>query len=321
MLKLKYLFDNRDLAMMLINNWEYDEDSLELFRYFRISSNAIYPFKYKGKLQFLRMTPASEKDRSSISTEVDILSKLESYEYAVPKVIKSKDENFIETKDTPWGIYHALVLEGVGDKSLENLELNLDICYDYGKFLGEFHNISREIESNDISRDTVSSKLESFESLIDRTDDKVIKEFSDVKAQFMQLDNNSNDYGLIHYDFELDNIMHEDKSSKLYAIDFDDAMIGWFGQDIERALRSIKDECEEGSYHEFEESFLNGYKSTGNDISNYLQNKKLYYRFASLYKYLRIKDSLDEKWDNEPLWMDNLRKVLNQRMINYRDGL
>lgn len=46
MLKLKYLFDNRDLAKMILENWDYDESSLKMFDYFRISSNAVYPFQY-----------------------------------------------------------------------------------------------------------------------------------------------------------------------------------------------------------------------------------------------------------------------------------
>ena len=30
MMKLRHLFDNRDLAIMLLGNWEYDESSLEI---------------------------------------------------------------------------------------------------------------------------------------------------------------------------------------------------------------------------------------------------------------------------------------------------
>lgn len=48
MIKLKYLFDNRNLAEMLLGNWDYDKCSLEMFKYYRISSNAIYPFQNNG---------------------------------------------------------------------------------------------------------------------------------------------------------------------------------------------------------------------------------------------------------------------------------
>lgn len=48
MLKYKYLFDNRDPAEMLLKNWAYDPDSLDLFKQYRISSNAVYPFRAGG---------------------------------------------------------------------------------------------------------------------------------------------------------------------------------------------------------------------------------------------------------------------------------
>ena len=48
MLKFRYLFSNPDLALMLLKNWEYDPDTDELFKYFRISANAIYRVHING---------------------------------------------------------------------------------------------------------------------------------------------------------------------------------------------------------------------------------------------------------------------------------
>ena len=64
MLKLKYLFENFDLARKCMEFYECDMDSVdEMLRYFRISSNAIYPFRLKpdGRICFLRLSPAEEK--------------------------------------------------------------------------------------------------------------------------------------------------------------------------------------------------------------------------------------------------------------------
>jgi len=63
MLKLKYLFDNEDLAKMILENWKYDPSSIEMFKYFRISSNAVYPFKSEEKVMLLRFAPCTEKDK------------------------------------------------------------------------------------------------------------------------------------------------------------------------------------------------------------------------------------------------------------------
>lgn len=46
MLKLKYLFENFALAKECIELYEYNKETLdEMVRFFRISSNAIYPFR------------------------------------------------------------------------------------------------------------------------------------------------------------------------------------------------------------------------------------------------------------------------------------
>ena len=53
MLKLKYLFENFELAKLALTNWEHDEDTLdEYLKYFRISSNAVYPFSIRGQPLF-----------------------------------------------------------------------------------------------------------------------------------------------------------------------------------------------------------------------------------------------------------------------------
>lgn len=49
MLKLKYLFQHNALAEMILKNWNYDPESLNMFQYYRISSNAVYPFRDQGK--------------------------------------------------------------------------------------------------------------------------------------------------------------------------------------------------------------------------------------------------------------------------------
>jgi len=46
MLKLKYLFENFNLAKQALSNWGYDSDTIDkMLGYYRISSNAIYPHK------------------------------------------------------------------------------------------------------------------------------------------------------------------------------------------------------------------------------------------------------------------------------------
>ena len=76
MLKLENMFENFDLVREALAFWAHDEENLEdMLGYFRISSNAVYPFTAGGKVCFLRLAPVDEK------VEGDILGELEFIRY------------------------------------------------------------------------------------------------------------------------------------------------------------------------------------------------------------------------------------------------
>ena len=73
MLKLRHLFDNRDLAGMLLADWAHDDPADQLFGSFRISSNATYPFRRSGKTCFLRFSPVDEKQPEAVLAELEFI--------------------------------------------------------------------------------------------------------------------------------------------------------------------------------------------------------------------------------------------------------
>ena len=78
MLQLKYMFENYELAKHALTNWNHDEESLDAYlKYFRISSNAIYPFKGCGKRCFLRLAPVEEKQEENLRGELAFLQYLQ----------------------------------------------------------------------------------------------------------------------------------------------------------------------------------------------------------------------------------------------------
>ena len=74
MLKLKHLFENFDLARYCLAFYDHDVKNLEdMLRYFRISSNAIYPFCSNGKICFLRLSPVEEKTVETVESEIRLI--------------------------------------------------------------------------------------------------------------------------------------------------------------------------------------------------------------------------------------------------------
>lgn len=323
MLKLKYLFDNSELALMLLKNWNYDDESLGLFKNYRISSNAIYPFKNNGRLYFLRFVPESEKDYVNICQELNFITILSSNGFNVPKIIDSKFGNIIETKQTPWGIFHAVVFESVGNETLESIKITDEIAYKYGESLAKLHQIAKEKVQSNLKRKSVYDILNLIEKKLRKDiskNNKLLDHINLLRIEFDKIDKTDLTYGLIHYDYELDNIIYDVETQKLSAIDFDDCMYGFYGQDVERAINSIESEVEQFK-DDIKTNFIGGYLDAGGNLDIYYKYTDLFEKFANLYTYYRISYSVEEKWDNEPIWMENLRYRLGERMTTYLENI
>ncbi len=118
-------------------------------------------------------------------------------------------------------------------------------------------------------------------------------------------------YGLLHFDYELDNLILNTRDHQIYTIDFDDACYGWYDLDIIIAVKNI---IEESSYKDFlyvKHLFLEGYQANRTYLPLSESQHLTLMRFESLYQYFRIIRSVEETYDNEPEWMIALRKKLN----------
>lgn len=314
-MKLKYLFDNRNLAEMILGNWKYDESSLEMFNYFRISSNAVYPFQYEGKTEFLRFAPVSEKDKNNIIAELEFINYLNSNNYPVLRPVLSKSSEQLITANTPWGEYYATVFECVSGKQIADIDLNEAILFQYGKALGQLHRLSSmyipaarrwSYEDVFIWMDDVLTEF--------RTDEAAHIELELLRKYFSKISKTPSNYGLVHYDFELDNVFYNEAANTCSVIDFDDAMYHWYVMDIQKALESIRESVESARYDQARKSFLDGYKSEYAIDDEIFSIMPAFRRFANLYSYTRILRALAEKWDNEPDWLSELRTELTNLM-------
>jgi len=263
MLKFRYLFDNPDLARRLAKNWDYDEDSEELFQYFRISANAIYPLRIHGEICYLRFSPVSEKQEGNTLAELAFLDYLRSQGYPAMEAVKSRSGEEVVKQETLWGEFYASVFKRVAGKQISQTDFNDEIMFAYGAALGELHALSRKYENPSVKRWTHVDVLNWIENALSELglDQVPTQELALLRREFDQLTINKNNYGLIHFDFEPDNVFYDEISQRCNVIDFDDAMYHWFVMDIVQALDAIRDEMElDDSAHQ-EAVFLKGYCS------------------------------------------------------------
>ncbi len=325
MLPLKYLFSNNDLAEMALKNWAYDEDSLALFKYYRISSNAVYPFRYQDKLMFLRLSPCEEKSRTVIEGELEFIDYLMKAGMPVASIIPSKRGANLEVVETPWGSYYAVVFKGIVGDSLEDAVIaSIDskpLIYSYGCLMGKMHNLSRQYRPMSCKRPDVMAMLEWIRKTLIclENEEEALKVCLALESKFMESPKLEMNYGLIHYDFELDNILVSKEFGTLYAIDFDDAFYGWYALDVSQSLASISEECSESQVDILKTTFIEGYNSESEMPYTVSELTPYYSYFANLYGYTRIRYSMDQNWLNEPDWMVNLREKLSYKINHQKD--
>lgn len=314
MLKLKNLFPNIELATLAVNEWQHTD--LEYFKYWRISSNAIYPFKSGDGVRFLRLAPSDEKDATQIRAELEFLNYLKEKNYPAVEPVLSKNGTQLEVADTPWGIFYATTFKEVPGKSLEDQNLDEEKIYKWGKSLGQLHTHSQQFKPTEAKRMDCLEVLNWVEGVLTviSEQEKAQHEVKILKAYFSQLEKTEHNYGLIHYDFELDNVFYNEETDEMTPIDFDDAMYHWYGMDIEQALESMRD-CEEiENFDDARTAFIEGYRSERPLTDDAFKTAKMLRRFANLYGYTRVLRSVEEQLEEEPEWMENLRSRLAQTL-------
>jgi Ser/Thr protein kinase RdoA (MazF antagonist) len=295
---------------------------LDMFKYYRISSNAVYPFKHNGNAKLLRFAPISEKDKSNILGELEFINYLNKNNYPALKIVLSSNSEALVTVRTPWGEYYACTFDRVTGMQLTDTDLRDNIMFEFGKTLGKLHKLSsgftptnKRWSHTDVLL-WIKGTLEEF-----KDQNMALAEVNLLQDYFSKLPKSSENYGLVHYDFELDNVFYDEASNVCNVIDFDDAMYHWFAMDIAQTMDSIKDEIEPQKFEYAKEYFLNGYQSEYVITDETLSSLHVFSRFANLYSYTRILRSISEKWCNEPEWLINLRtkleNALNEKAKNF----
>lgn len=316
MLKFRYLFNNPELVWMLLKNWDFDADSEELLQYFRISANAIYPVKVNAEICYLRFSPVSEKRLENVHAELAFIHYLHGHGYLTMEIVPSKHGEEIVRRETPWGDYVASVFKRVKGRQINQTDFNHEIMFAYGSALGELHSLSSTYENAPVKRWSHLNVLDWIEVTLKAMglDQEPIRELGFLKSEFRNIHQTQNNYGLIHFDFEPDNVFYDEGSGQCSVIDFDDAMYHWYVMDIMQALEAIRDETEKDDISDLEAQFLDGYRSKNLIDEQLFVRKELFRRFANLYQYTRVARAMQEHWENEPDWMVMLRSKL---MKNY----
>jgi Ser/Thr protein kinase RdoA (MazF antagonist) len=323
MLKLIYLFENFDLAREALKHWEHDIDTLDrMLSNFRISSNAIYPFCHNGQVCFLRLAPVDEKIEQNILGEIEFIEFLSRHDYPALKPITTLSGEKVIRLDTKWGEYYACAFKKVVGVQIEATDMSKEIMFEYGKTLGKLHALSSDFQPS-FKKWTHIEVLKWIEEVLAEysAPANVILVLIEVKKELADFPISDDNYGLIHYDFELDNVFYDDNTKSCAVIDFDDSMYHWYALDIEQVFDSLNQELGASILQNAKDEFMKGYK-TEYYYSDEMENSRpLMRRFINLYRYARLIRCVAGNFSNEPNWLLDLRKKLDNSIRKLEQGM
>lgn len=312
MLRLKYLFENYDLARKALENWVHDTDTLDMMlSQFRISSNAIYPFCQNGDVCFLRLSPFDEKLEKNIFGEMEFINYLLACGYPALKPVSAKTGELCLKLETEWGQFYAAAFRKVDGVPIGDTEMSNEIVFAYGRALGKLHSLSSKFDPK-IKKWTHDEVLDWIATVPSECNapDHVVSELTAVKSELKGLPANHDNYGLIHYDFEPDNVFYNEKTKTYSVIDFEDGMYHWFVLDIEQVFDCLEEVLSGEALRSAESEFIRGYKEEHCYTQEMEESRPLMGRFINLYGYARLIRCVAEKFADEPEWLAELRKKL-----------
>lgn len=297
-------------ALSLLQFWEHDEGTLELWR---ASSNFVYAFERNQVQYFLRLSFDQDNSIEQIKAELEFMQYLHLNGFPTVTPIQSINKKLIETLETPKGTYMAVVFSAANGINLDEDAITEKQMEEWGKSLASLHCLSKTFEPVNDRRKSWLDTVQFMESVFNKQPEEklALYELRELTNWLQSLSTDKDVFGLIHYDFQLDNLFFEDgKDPHFNVIDFDDAIYHWYALDLVTALDDFIDN-ENPQSTLLIASFLKGYRSKmvlENEIVDQFQQ---FQRYANLYKYARVLNSLDYGEINDtPPWFDELKVKL-----------
>jgi Ser/Thr protein kinase RdoA (MazF antagonist) len=305
------------LAEEILRHWGYDEGSVY---YFRASANFIFVFRKEGKRYFLRFIEDNQKSLQEIETEIKILTYLDKKSLIVAQPILSLNHRFVETVNTELGTFYAVVFNGLEGNQYEVDDLNPKQFFEWGRSLGNLHRVFKHMpEEYKANKPSWKEHLSFVKETISHNDKVVLKEWEQIYNWANQLKMTNDNFGMIHYDFELDNLSITDDD--IGILDFDDCSNYWFAADIAFALRDVFKADVDLLTPDFQK-FVEGYTSETNIEVEMLQEIPWFLRMHKLVMYAKLLRAVDmDENEENPEWLTGLKNKLMNYISNYRLSL
>ncbi len=304
------------VAEEILSCWQHDPGTA---RFFRASANFIFTFENQSREYILRFNHAGERTPDGVQAELDVLNYLASQAAPIGRPVRSLSGKTLEIVRTSSGRFLAAVFEKLRGFQYETPELPEHLFVAWGRALGElhrtlsgFHGSGRPSwrEQLSLAADTIPHRETAARNMLDR-----------LGHELNQIPVSAGSYGLIHFDFELDNLLWE--GDRPGVVDFNSCAWYWYAADIAFALRDLfadRADRVDPTDPRFL-AFIEGYRQAREIAQVELDRIPLFLKVHNLVTFADLERSLDGSGQSgEPGWLAALRRKLMQKQDAYRQS-
>ena len=287
-----------------------------------VRASANYVFHVDGGEQgyILRFNHASERSVAWIQSELAFLAYLHERGIHVNQAYPSRNGKLVESVPTEQGLFHAVLLEMLPGEHQNPEEMDAPALRRWGRALGQLHRASEGYAGED--RPGWRQLFSTARLSVPRNDAALQDAVARLEERLNSLPADPVHFGVIHYDFESDNIRWDAGSPGI--MDLDDSCRAWYGADIAYALRDLAPDPYGAPDRKDERflAFLCGYRSVRSIADGELDNLSLYMNLHQLLSYARLQHTLaGDVSPDEPQWALDLRAKLAPRVEELKDRL
>lgn len=239
--------------------------------YLRSSATHVFIVPAKTRAEgtiFLRFVPAGLRTEDALLRPARLLTALSSAGHPVVSPVLSDAGRLVETLETATGTVHAAAVTAAPGEEREPDTLSEDQSWAWGAALARFHldaaphyGIFLDPDNSRSAADQHALATSPFITLANLKDDPHLARAGEaLAAEWAALPGIPAQNGVLHGDFELDNLRWDGGAVSIF--DLDEARIGRFAEDIASALRDIVgQDYEKPTHPALLASFLDGYGS------------------------------------------------------------
>jgi len=285
---------------------------------FRASANFIFSVKTSKDQYFLRFNHASERNVEAIEAELNYVNYLLSQDIRTAAPVLSVSGNYIESISTEMGDFHAVLFKTLIGSDWEFDSLSESRFMLWGQAMGKMHSASKGFKTG--KRPLWADHICLVEKMIPKSENSTWRELCSVKELLNKLPFNDANFGLIHFDFELDNLKWNKDGAGI--LDLDDCAFYWFEADIAFALRDLfEDSIDKVDFKDQRfRAFLRGYRLETQISDAAVSRIPLFLRTHNLVTYAKLVRTIEDgAIHEEPEWTTNLRNRLKGKCREYRE--